>query len=322
MDCPAESRVPYEPRAGTGCHATEAPRGLLYHRYRIGDDGLIAEAKIVPPTSQNQGQIEARPASFRAQRRAPGRRRRDAPLRASDPQLRSLHQLRHAFPERHDPAVTGRFRLVFKAIMHGTSSRGHRLDSGAHRGPPGKYTVPSRAAWFRGTPSRVQPHPALHQRVGRDRCAVRPWVNWSGFLPVGLTLLVFLYAARDRLPVHRMSLWLFSCVGWDYLISAVFPCDPGCPERGSLSQQVHNLAAIITYPAVIAGLLQMATSFRDSRWWRHLSGLTMWCGMVVAAGFGCMLLPPWQPWRGLGRTCRGNRHFRLGGRHQRCVVAS
>jgi len=55
---PAESRVMYEPRSGTGCHATEAPRGLLYHRYRIGDDGLIAEAKIVPPTSQNQGQIE------------------------------------------------------------------------------------------------------------------------------------------------------------------------------------------------------------------------------------------------------------------------
>ncbi len=56
---PVPSRVAYEPRPGTGCHATEAPRGLLYHRYRIGDDGLIAEAKIVPPTSQNQGQIEA-----------------------------------------------------------------------------------------------------------------------------------------------------------------------------------------------------------------------------------------------------------------------
>ena len=56
---PAQSRVPYEPHAGEGCHATEAPRGLLYHRYRIGDDGLIAEAKITPPTSQNQSQIEA-----------------------------------------------------------------------------------------------------------------------------------------------------------------------------------------------------------------------------------------------------------------------
>ncbi len=55
---PAQSRIEFMPRAGEGCHATEAPRGLLYHRYRIGDDGLIAEAKIVPPTSQNQGQIE------------------------------------------------------------------------------------------------------------------------------------------------------------------------------------------------------------------------------------------------------------------------
>lgn len=54
----AESRVACPTRAGEGCHATEAPRGLLYHRYRIDEDGLIAEAKIVPPTSQNQGQIE------------------------------------------------------------------------------------------------------------------------------------------------------------------------------------------------------------------------------------------------------------------------
>jgi coenzyme F420-reducing hydrogenase alpha subunit len=55
---PATSRVHFTPKPGVGCHATEAPRGLIYHRYRIGDDGLIAEAKIVPPTSQNQGQIE------------------------------------------------------------------------------------------------------------------------------------------------------------------------------------------------------------------------------------------------------------------------
>jgi coenzyme F420-reducing hydrogenase alpha subunit len=56
---PVESRVLFHPKPGVGCHATEAPRGLIYHRYRIGDDGLIAEAKIVPPTSQNQGQIES-----------------------------------------------------------------------------------------------------------------------------------------------------------------------------------------------------------------------------------------------------------------------
>jgi sulfhydrogenase subunit alpha len=44
------------PGVGHGC--TEAPRGILYHRYRIGEDGLVADARIIPPTSQNQGTIE------------------------------------------------------------------------------------------------------------------------------------------------------------------------------------------------------------------------------------------------------------------------
>jgi coenzyme F420-reducing hydrogenase alpha subunit len=54
-DAPA---VAFEPRAGTGRAATEAPRGLLYHRYRLEEDGTIAEAQIVPPTSQNQATME------------------------------------------------------------------------------------------------------------------------------------------------------------------------------------------------------------------------------------------------------------------------
>jgi coenzyme F420-reducing hydrogenase alpha subunit len=55
---PVAPAVKVEPRAVVGCAATEAPRGLLYHRYRIDADGVIQEAKIVPPTSQNQGIIE------------------------------------------------------------------------------------------------------------------------------------------------------------------------------------------------------------------------------------------------------------------------
>lgn len=45
-------------RSCTGYGATEAPRGLLYHRYRLNDKGLIEDAKIVPPTSQSQKTIE------------------------------------------------------------------------------------------------------------------------------------------------------------------------------------------------------------------------------------------------------------------------
>ncbi|MFY9268370.1 MAG: Ni/Fe hydrogenase subunit alpha [Candidatus Manganitrophaceae bacterium] len=56
---PAEApALPVIPREGTGTGCTEAPRGLLYHRYRIDEDGTILDAKIVPPTSQNQKIIE------------------------------------------------------------------------------------------------------------------------------------------------------------------------------------------------------------------------------------------------------------------------
>ena len=45
-------------QAGEGCAMTEAPRGMLYHRYRLDDQGVILEADIIPPTSQNQKIME------------------------------------------------------------------------------------------------------------------------------------------------------------------------------------------------------------------------------------------------------------------------
>ena len=61
---PAEPAVPWSPRPGTAAWATEAPRGLLFHRYEVGDDGKVAAAAIIPPTSQNQAAIEADLATF------------------------------------------------------------------------------------------------------------------------------------------------------------------------------------------------------------------------------------------------------------------
>ena len=55
---PERPFVPVEPKAGVGFGATEAPRGLIWHRYRLEPDSTIAEARIVPPTSQNQPSIE------------------------------------------------------------------------------------------------------------------------------------------------------------------------------------------------------------------------------------------------------------------------
>jgi sulfhydrogenase subunit alpha len=58
FEMPEKPAVKLEPRVGTGHGCTEAPRGILYHRYRIDNHGLILDAKIVPPTSQNQKTIE------------------------------------------------------------------------------------------------------------------------------------------------------------------------------------------------------------------------------------------------------------------------
>ncbi|MCS7198544.1 MAG: Ni/Fe hydrogenase subunit alpha [Candidatus Bipolaricaulota bacterium] len=58
-EMPETPYVEVRPRAGVGCGCTEAPRGILYHRYRIDDQGTILDAKIVPPTSQNLKTIES-----------------------------------------------------------------------------------------------------------------------------------------------------------------------------------------------------------------------------------------------------------------------
>ncbi len=48
----------FEPKAGSGFGCTEAPRGILWHRYDIDKKGCVKKAVIVPPTSQNQSRIE------------------------------------------------------------------------------------------------------------------------------------------------------------------------------------------------------------------------------------------------------------------------
>jgi sulfhydrogenase subunit alpha len=55
---PDPPAVEVAPRAATGHGWTEAPRGMLWHRYAIDEGGLIRAARIVPPTSQNQARIE------------------------------------------------------------------------------------------------------------------------------------------------------------------------------------------------------------------------------------------------------------------------
>ncbi len=55
---PEQPCVEITPQAGTGFGCSEAPRGLLWHRYEVDQKGEIISATIIPPTSQNQARIE------------------------------------------------------------------------------------------------------------------------------------------------------------------------------------------------------------------------------------------------------------------------
>ncbi|XOV78618.1 MAG: Ni/Fe hydrogenase subunit alpha [Aestuariibacter sp.] len=59
LQCPGgDANLPYTVKAGICSFTTEAPRGLIYHRYKIDIDGNIKDCCIIPPTSQNQARIE------------------------------------------------------------------------------------------------------------------------------------------------------------------------------------------------------------------------------------------------------------------------
>ncbi len=61
---PHEPAARWRPGPCSAAWATEAPRGLIFHAYELDDQGLVARAQIVPPTSQNQAAIEADLAAF------------------------------------------------------------------------------------------------------------------------------------------------------------------------------------------------------------------------------------------------------------------
>jgi coenzyme F420-reducing hydrogenase alpha subunit len=63
-EMPEKPSVDCTVKAGTGHGCTEAPRGICYHRYKVDENGIILDARIAPPTAQNQKVIESDLRSF------------------------------------------------------------------------------------------------------------------------------------------------------------------------------------------------------------------------------------------------------------------
>jgi hypothetical protein len=126
------------------------------------------------------------------------------------------------------------------------------------------------------------------------------FVRWFGFLPAGISILLFTAAAFVALP--RSTLTTVGLLGVaiyaaGYVAAAFFPCDPGCrPVQPSLSQVIHNVAGLAGYVLAPAFLVALAWSAR--RW--PAGGLLVAVGFIAAALslLGLLSLSPKSPYVG------------------------
>ena len=94
----------------------------------------------------------------------------------------------------------------------------------------------------------------------------RAWINYAGFLPIGLLLGIFTAGAYLKLAktaAARLGWILVSGISLAYLIASAAPCDPGCPTEGSVRQSVHNLGALLEYLAGSIGIAIAARSLHQ-----------------------------------------------------------
>jgi hypothetical protein len=140
--------------------------------------------------------------------------------------------------------------------------------------------------------------------LGASGAAHGALVSWLGFAPIGAFVLGFLALAAGVLPGSRLATAGFGClaaVGAAYLASAAFPCDPGCPSTGSLSQSVHNLFGLLEYLGAVSGVLLLFAAFRRARGLRVLARGSAAAALLVALGFAGILIPGLEPVRGISQ---------------------
>jgi len=127
-------------------------------------------------------------------------------------------------------------------------------------------------------------------------------VNWGGFLPIGISLALFLILVNRFITSSQKSkigLILFFGLPLAYIISAAAPCDPGCPEIGSVRQAVHNIGGLLGYIGGGLGLILWGVSKRNFKTGSFLSGLSITLGIVVLSMFAIMISASPTEFKGL-----------------------
>ena len=105
-------------------------------------------------------------------------------------------------------------------------------------------------------------------------------IGYFGFFPIGVVTLFFIVGLKQELAQTKRVFigCLFLCFSaLDWFVTAVFPCDAGCPVTGdiSMSQSIHNLTGLFTTILVPVGIFLLMASLKQMKFQPMLMVLSM-----------------------------------------------
>lgn len=167
----------------------------------------------------------------------------------------------------------------------------------AHRGlalggilAPATFTaVVVVAGWIRPDYSHLR---QFISELGATGTVGAPLMNYAGFIPTGVMLLLFARATRALIlgdAAAALGCAFLHFFGVAVLVAGIVRCDEGCPiARGSLSNLVHGFGSPVAFLCAVGAMAGFGWALRRRAGWVGLGGYSLGSA-VVALGLMVVL---------------------------------
>jgi hypothetical membrane protein len=101
--------------------------------------------------------------------------------------------------------------------------------------------------------------------LGATGSSSQQLMNYVGFIPTGLLLVLFGFSLGKALPSSlssKVGFVLMIIFGTGVTLAGVFSCDPGCPQQGSTEALIHDAVSVVAFVSAILGILFLSYTFR------------------------------------------------------------
>ena len=125
-------------------------------------------------------------------------------------------------------------------------------------------------------------------------------VRWVSFFPSGVLFSMFAFYVIRPLVAGKMTWFLIGLWGVGWLASAIFPCDPGCPFTGTLSQLIHGYVVLPFYVFGFPfGLALFGRQYRKRTKWKFISFFSFFTAVAFVVCYSVILPGFFPAYRGV-----------------------